>query len=55
VIKAGPKLDVLAKNNLGGYAGNNGPSPAIANGRIYVRDAEPAGSGAAFLYCIGNR
>ena len=39
VIKAGPKLEVLAKNELGGYSGNNGPSPAIANGRIYVRDA----------------
>ena len=46
VIKAGPKLEVLAKNELGGYSGNNGPSPAIANGRIYVRDTAPAGAGA---------
>ena len=55
IIKAGPKLEVLAKNNLGGYNGNNGPSPAIANGRIYVRDAAPAGPGEAFLYCIGKK
>jgi len=55
VIKAGPKLEVLAKNNLGGYNGNNGPSPAVANGRFYVRDAAPAGPSGAFLYCIGNK
>jgi outer membrane protein assembly factor BamB len=55
VIKAGPKLEVLAKNDLGGYNGNNGPSPAIANGRIYVRDAAPVGAAGAFLYCIGKR
>lgn len=54
IIKSGPKLEVLAKNTLGGYNGNNGPSPAIANGRIYVRDAEPAGPQGAFLYCIGK-
>lgn len=55
VIKSGPKLEVLAKNDLGGYGGNNGPSPAIANGRIFVRDAEPAGPAGAFLYCIGKK
>ncbi len=55
VIKAGPKLEVLARNELGGYRGNNGPSPAIAHGRIYVRDAEPAGPAGAFLYCIGKK
>ncbi len=55
VIKPGPKLEVLAKNDLGGYKGNNGPSPAVANGRIYVRDAEPAGPAGAFLYCIGTK
>jgi outer membrane protein assembly factor BamB len=54
VIKAGPKLAVLAKNELGGYGGNNGPSPAVANGCIYVRDAEPV-RGQAFLYCIGKK
>jgi outer membrane protein assembly factor BamB len=55
VIKAGPKLEVLARNELGGYNGNNGPSPAIANGRIYVRDAAPAGPAGASLYCIGKK
>lgn len=55
VIKAGPTLEVLAKNDLGGYGGNNGPSPAIANGRFYVRDAAPAGAGQAYLYCIGKK
>jgi hypothetical protein len=55
VIKAGPKLDVVAENELGGFHGNNGASPAIANGRLYVRDAEPAGPGGAFLYCIGRK
>jgi outer membrane protein assembly factor BamB len=54
IIKAGPTLEVLGKNDLGGFTGNNGPSPAIANGRIYVRDAEPAGPKGAFLYCIGK-
>jgi outer membrane protein assembly factor BamB len=55
VIQSGPKLQVLAKNDLGGYNGNNGPSPAFANGRMYVRDAAPAGAGAAYLYCIGRK
>jgi hypothetical protein len=55
VIKAGPKLEILARNELGGYSGNNGPSPAISNGRIYLRDAAPAGPAGAFLYCIGKK
>jgi outer membrane protein assembly factor BamB len=55
VIKAGPKLEVLARNDLGGYGGNNGPSPAVSDGRIYVRDAEPAGPAGAFLYCVGKK
>jgi hypothetical protein len=55
VIKACPRLEVLARNDLGGYNGNNGPSPAIANGRIYVRDGEPAGRAGGSLYCIGNK
>jgi outer membrane protein assembly factor BamB len=54
IIKAGPKLEVLAKNDLGGGHGNNGPSPAVANGRIYVRDSEPS-MGETFLYCIGEK
>ena len=47
VIKVGDKLDVLATNRLGGES-NNGSSPAIANGRIYIRDFEN-------LYCIGEK
>jgi outer membrane protein assembly factor BamB len=55
VIRSGPKLEVLARNELDGYSGNNGPSPAVADGRIYVRDAAPAGGGAAYLYCVGKK
>jgi len=44
VLKAGPKLEIIAKNDL------NDPNPAasaaIADGRIYLR-------GTKFLYCIG--
>ncbi|MBL8795281.1 MAG: PQQ-like beta-propeller repeat protein [Planctomycetia bacterium] len=47
VIKAGPNLEVLAKNELGGD-GNTGASPAVANGRIYLRDGTS-------LYCIGKK
>ena len=46
VIKAGPALEVLATNTLGG--GMNGSSPAVSNGRIFVRDHE-------FLYCLGKK
>ncbi|MCE9531894.1 MAG: PQQ-binding-like beta-propeller repeat protein [Planctomycetes bacterium] len=45
VIKAGPKLEILAQNDLGG--GTTGASPAISGGKIYIRDRE-------FLYCIGR-
>lgn len=55
IIKPGPKLEVIAENELGGFHGNNGGSPAVADGRLYVRDAEPAGPGGAFLYCIGKK
>ena len=45
VVKAGPKLDVLAINELG----DGGPaSPAVADGRIYLK-------GRQYLYCIGNK
>jgi outer membrane protein assembly factor BamB len=47
VVKAGPKLEVLATNDLGG-GGNTGASPAIANGRIYLRDS-------GFLYAVGKK
>jgi len=50
----GPELEVLAKNDLGGYKGNNDPSPAVANGRLHGRDAEPVGE-QALLYCIGKK
>lgn len=46
VLKAGPTLEILATNKLGN--GSNCSSPAIADGRIYVRDFE-------FLYCIGKK
>jgi len=46
VLKAGPKLEILGEGSLGGWG--NGSAPAIANGRIFVRDFE-------FLWCIGNK
>ena len=46
VIAAGLELKILATNKLGD--GGNGSSPAIANGRIFVRNFE-------FLYCIGEK
>ena len=45
VIQAGPKLDVLSVNDLGDPSN---ASPAIANGRIYIR-------GGRNLYCIGKK
>jgi outer membrane protein assembly factor BamB len=47
VVKAGPKFEVLGGGNLGGQPGN-GSSPAVANGRIFVRDFN-------FLYCLGKK
>ena len=41
VIRAGPKFEVLAENDLASYTLS---SPAISDGRIYMRTAE-------FLYC----
>jgi outer membrane protein assembly factor BamB len=46
VLKAGPKLEVLATNTIQG--GRTGASPAVANGRIYLRDRQ-------YLYCIGKK
>ena len=46
VVKAGPTLEILASNDLGG--GANTASPAIADGRIYTRDFD-------FLYCLGKK
>lgn len=45
VLKAGPRLEVIGGGNL--YGGGNGSSPAVSNGRIFVRDFE-------FLYCLGK-
>lgn len=46
VLKAGPKLDVIGGGKLGG--GGNGSSPAVSNGRIFVRDFQ-------FLWCLGKK
>jgi outer membrane protein assembly factor BamB len=46
VLKDGPKLEIIATNDLGG--GGNCSSPAIANGKIYIRDFD-------HLYCIGAK
>ncbi len=46
VIKAGPKLEVLAKNDLPG--GDNGSSPAVSGGRIFLKSSSE-------LFCIGKK
>jgi hypothetical protein len=46
VIKAGPKYEVLATNDL-----NDGPdytTPAVSNGRIFIK-------GKSYLWCIGTK
>jgi len=45
VLKAGPKFEVLAENNLNDYTLS---SPAISDGQIFLRTAQ-------YLYCIGKR
>jgi outer membrane protein assembly factor BamB len=45
VLKAGPKFEVLAQNNLNDYTLS---SPAISDGQIFIRTAQ-------YLYCIGKR
>jgi outer membrane protein assembly factor BamB len=45
VVKAGPKFEILAENQLEGYCLS---TPAISNGQIFIRTA-------ANLYCIGKR
>lgn len=45
VVKAGPKADVLAVNDLGD---DSPASPAVAAGRIFLR-------GRQYLYCVGNK
>ena len=46
VIRAAPRLEILGGGNLGGHG--NGSSPAVANGRIFVRDFQ-------FLWCLGRK
>lgn len=45
VVKAGAKLDVLGVNDLGDPSH---ASPAIANGRLYIK-------GGRYLFCIGTK
>lgn len=45
VLKAGPKFEVVAENNLNDYTLS---SPAISDGQIFMRTAQ-------YLYCIGKR
>lgn len=45
VIKAGPKFEVLAENNLDDYCLS---SPAISDGQLFIRTSK-------HLYCIGKR
>lgn len=45
VVKAGPKFEVLATNNLGD---NSPASPAVAGGRLFIK-------GQKSLYCIGEK
>ena len=44
MIKAGPKFEVLAENDLDDYTLS---SPAISDGQIFIRTAK-------FLYSIGK-
>jgi outer membrane protein assembly factor BamB len=46
VIKAGPKFELLGSGDLQGWG--NGSSPAVADGRIFLRDFE-------FLWCLGKQ
>jgi outer membrane protein assembly factor BamB len=45
VLRAGPKFEVLAENDLNDYTLS---SPAISDGQIFMRTAQ-------YLYCIGKR
>lgn len=45
VMKAGPKFEILAKNNLDDYSLS---SVAISDGQLFLRTAQ-------YLYCIGKR
>jgi outer membrane protein assembly factor BamB len=45
VLKAGPKFEVLAQNDLADYCLS---SPAVSDGQIFIRTTK-------YLYCIGKR
>ncbi|MCW5978736.1 MAG: PQQ-binding-like beta-propeller repeat protein [Bryobacteraceae bacterium] len=45
VVRAGPKFEILAQNQLDGYTLS---SPAISEGQIFLRTAN-------WLYCVGKR
>jgi outer membrane protein assembly factor BamB len=45
VVRAGPKFEILAQNDLGEYTLS---SPAVSDGQIFIRTE-------AFLYVIGTR
>jgi outer membrane protein assembly factor BamB len=45
VLQSGPKLNILAKNDLGDGCP---ASPAVADGRIYLK-------GRQYLYCVGKK
>jgi outer membrane protein assembly factor BamB len=45
VVKAGPRLEIMARNDLGDPSR---ASPAVAGGRLFLK-------GGRFLCCIGNR
>ena len=45
VLKAGPKFEVIAENNLNDYTLS---SPAVSDGQIFMRTGQ-------YLFCIGKR
>jgi hypothetical protein len=47
VLQAGPKLKVLATNRIKD-GGDDGPSPAVSGGRIFLKTTER-------LYCVGKK
>ncbi len=46
VIKAGPKLEVLATNTLPGA--DDGPSPALSGGKIFLKSSST-------IFCVGKK
>jgi len=47
VLKAGPKLEVLATNVIAN-GGDDGPSAAVANGRLFLKSSSQ-------LICVGKK